>query len=81
MKHIRGEKHKSRDRQLRRLYNEYRDLQEKAWKMPLVQLKQPIQKGYVKSFTLREDIARRADARVFFGKAFELQMNQLMRLL
>lgn len=67
MKHKRGEKQKSRDRQLREIYEEYRKWCKISWQQPLVELAKPIQKGYVKSFTLRDDIARRDDADVFWA--------------
>lgn len=66
MKHTRGEKQKSKDREMRALYEKYRELNRVAWSQPLVQLAKPIQKGYKKSLTLRDDIANRGDALTFW---------------
>lgn len=65
MKHTRGEKQKNDARQLRALYEKYQELNRIIWSQPKVTLPRPIQIGFKKSLVLREDIARRDDARVF----------------
>lgn len=67
MKHLRGEKQKIKARELRHLYEQYRTLNRQIWNQPLVPLAKPIQKGYKRSLTLRDDIARRDDAHIFWA--------------
>lgn len=59
------DKHTSRDKQLRRLDRELSRLSHAQWKAPLVPLEHPIQRGWMKTYVLREDVRRRPDAAVF----------------
>ena len=52
----------SNDKKLLALEREYHKLLDIKWKMPSIPLPVPIQKGYKRFMTLREDIKRRKDA-------------------
>lgn len=56
---------KDKDKQLIQLSIRRQELFQKYWKLPLVPLKEPYQKGWVRSFVLREDIVASKDAEFF----------------
>lgn len=60
-----AKKQDRRDKHLLRLEREYQRLWRVSADAPLIPLETPYQRGWVRSFTLREDILRRRDASTF----------------
>ncbi len=59
------DKHASLEKRLRQLSREHRRLQHAQWHAPIVPLARAFQRGWEKTYVLREDIRRRPDMRVF----------------
>jgi len=59
------DKHTARDKHLLRLERELNRLYKARWNAPIMPLEHPYQRGWIKTYVLRADVARRADADVF----------------
>lgn len=59
------DEHEAKDKELLQLWKEYRDTTTYRWAQEPVLLPKPIRDGYQRIFTLRDDIARRADVDTF----------------
>lgn len=59
------DKHRSFEKQLRRLAREYNRLSQARWNAPLIPVDQAFQCGWEKTYVLRDDIRLRPDLRVF----------------
>ncbi len=59
------DKHFKRDKQLLRLERELQRLNQARWNAPVIPLEHPYQRGWVKTFTLREDAWHHPDVRMF----------------
>jgi hypothetical protein len=62
---IRKQNVESRDKKLIRLRKRLHELWAMERALPLIELDEPIQRGFQRSYTLRDDIARRRDANDF----------------
>lgn len=54
-----------KDKEIRRLVNEFYRLRKATWEAPIVPIEKPYKNGYVKFFTLRDDYTRRVDVHDF----------------
>src|SRR5688572_30221528 len=59
------DKYASRDKHLLRLERELNRLRQAHWHAPVVPLEHPYQRGWVKTFTLREDALHHPEVLVF----------------
>lgn len=73
------DQHATRDKQLRRLDRELNRLNHAQWKAPLIPLERPIQRGWVKTYVLRDDVRRRPDAAVFAAVLAEVNVRLYSR--